>query len=405
MTKKLIFFLFLFLALLSGKSFGALLDYNIYFINGMDNEPEEADKSRKALRTLVLPDVPDSSVKPLYQRNTGSQRTMLGRVKQMAIAENSRETFKRYWKCYTALSPNACTSSDPNAADMYQMIFDVLGSYSETAYVQNTQLQSMVSEVANSYNNGKKSLLVAHSQGNFYANQVVNFLQAAAPDIAACTDIVGVASPATYVAKDGPYKTRHDDLVISSSRGYLPGPILPSNVNGVTTPDLSGHKFIESYITPSTVRSLIRADIVAQTTTEFDGPCKLDPHCTQLNTTQVFVYGATVQGVRHKLGTGPKRTVKVRVDHNFIYSGSWGMYGYIDIYAVTPTGLFSLFAKGENYPDTYRYSFEFDSAALNAEEVIVYLSPASNTPYYNDPKPVFSSTACIDCGNAVTACP
>lgn len=211
MMKKLAFFLSLLLAFLPTEGFGALTDYTFYFINGMDNEPITAKTSRDSLHALVLPDVPDSSVRNLYQSNNGSLLVMTERVRQMAIAENSRETFKRYWRCYAELTPDKCSSTDPLASDMRQMILDTLGAYSETAYVQNPQLQAMVSAVTNNYNNGMKSLLVAHSQGNFYANQIVNFLQLSAPNVAACVNVVSVASPATYVAKGGPYTTRQDD--------------------------------------------------------------------------------------------------------------------------------------------------------------------------------------------------
>ena len=236
MMKKLAFFLTFLLALLPFESFGALTDYNVYFINGIDNTRNQADTSRQKLRELVVPEVPDSSVQTLYQSNIGSLRTMIDRVRQMAIAENSRETFKRYWRCYAELTPDKCSSTDPLASDMRQMILDTLGAYSETAYVQNPQLQAMVSAVTNNYNNGKKSLLVAHSQGNFYANQVVNFLQAAAPNVAACTNVVGVASPATYVAKNGPYKTRYNDIVIAAAGLTFPY-VLPANYAGSATGD------------------------------------------------------------------------------------------------------------------------------------------------------------------------
>jgi hypothetical protein len=86
MMKKLVFFLSLLFALLPSETFGALSDYNIYFINGMDNEPNQAKPSRDNLRALVLSDVPDANVQNLYQRNTGSYWTMIERVRQMAIA-------------------------------------------------------------------------------------------------------------------------------------------------------------------------------------------------------------------------------------------------------------------------------------------------------------------------------
>ena len=125
----------------------------------------------------------------------------------------------------------------------------------------------MVSAVRNSYNIGRKSLLVAHSQGNFYANQTVNYLQSFHPDVAACVGIVGVATPATYVANNGLYETRIDDQVIQYARTNFSWGlrVLPPTMSAQSTGDFLGHNFVESYLTPLSVRNQLRADIVAQT--------------------------------------------------------------------------------------------------------------------------------------------
>lgn len=395
MMKKLIFCVSLFLTLLSSESSGDLGDYNIYFINGMNVSPSEAPILRQKLHDLVLPDVPNGNVGNLYQNNDAALSEMLAAVRQQASADNQREIYKRFWKCINNPSPETCDPANPPTVSLRQIVSQTLAKYDQAAYVQNPYLQAMVSVLKENYlNKNKKALLVAHSQGNLYANQVINYLQSFYPAVAACVDVVGIASPATYVAKSGLYETRSDDVVINLARADYPwgGSILPPTwtpASSTVTSDPSHHTFVASYLVPDALRKRIRDDIAASTASTVNGPCTL---CTPFSQTVLGPALAYPQVFRRYIGPG-RRTVSVRVDVNTPNNGY--QYDQNEIF-ITPAFSQTILAHGQGLTaGTYRYSFVFDASqqGTNELQVIVY------TQYDCSVK------VCIDCGDSAATSP
>ncbi len=94
---------------------------------------------------------------------------------------------------------------------------------------------------------GKKVVLVAHSQGNYFGNQAYSFLS---PEEKHSFGIVAVATPASAVADGGPWVTSFVDFIIDFlilRPNPLP-PLPPNTLNGITLNDLSGHLFVQSYL-------------------------------------------------------------------------------------------------------------------------------------------------------------
>ena len=97
----------------------------------------------------------------------------------------------------------------------------------------------------------QKVLVVAHSQGNFYAN---NFYKAVTDSGDVPTKSIGVysvATPASYVAGGGIYRTSSTDTVINRARKALPGTFLPAHDSidyKESDDDGRGHGFREIYL-------------------------------------------------------------------------------------------------------------------------------------------------------------
>lgn len=384
--KKLLFCVSLFLTFLSSASLGALSDYNIYFINGINASLPQAKESRDKLRNLVLPDVPDGNVQTLYQNNDRAWGEMIEVVRQQASADNERHRYKVFWKCVNDPSPETCDPGSPPSKSLRRVISRTLAKYDEAAYVQNPQLQAMVGVLRdNYYNKRKKALLVSHSQGNFYANQVVNYLQSFDPAVAACVEVVGVASPATYVAKSGPYDTRSDDDVINAARADFPwgGSILPATwappFPAPAYPDPSHHTFVASYLGPGALRQRIRNNIVLQTASAADSACVLPQACKTLRTSG----GQGGYQLSHFLGQDAK-TVNMRFD--FTSGPTWPNDVHI---VVNPdrygSRIFNYYSSASHWS-----SFRFDPAQMNGAtgvEISLGVSPS------------ITWGLCIDCGD------
>jgi hypothetical protein len=351
-----------------------------FFINGMNVAPDEAPRLRQRLQTRVLLDVPSGDVKNLYQDNDAAFSTMIDRVRAQGNADSQRELFKNFWKWLDDLSlaPSSFRQQ--------------LATLDEAAYVQSAWLQPMVAALRdNYYNKRRKAVVVAHSQGNFYANQLVNYLRSFDPAVAACVTVVGVATPATYVANSGSYETRSDDTVINLARVDFPWgrSILPptwSPTGPDLVPDPSGHTLIGSYLGPNSLSQRIRNDVLSgkQSLDATGSACVLPQVCSPLRTSG----GSGNYLVSHFLGTGA-RDVSVRTDLGGLLDAELRM-NICDADGVR----FCWFSGNGNVGPgtTFRFKFHFD-AAVNATAGIEILLEASGHSNWN---------LCVDCGDGST---
>jgi len=103
--------------------------------------------------------------------------------------------------------------------------------------LNDSDLKSVVADIRSEAAAGQTVLLVPHSQGNLYANSAYAELTSGEyPLPPGSLGIMGVASPASYVANKGNYQTSNNDLVIESLRGLYPMTLLPKFMDqGVRT--------------------------------------------------------------------------------------------------------------------------------------------------------------------------
>ncbi len=102
---------------------------------------------------------------------------------------------------------------------------------------------------------GQRVIVVAHSQGNLFANHNVQTVIDENSEWANSIGVVAVATPATETVNRGKYVTAHDDLVIAGLRAVPGSGVLASNIENdlFSIPftdfrDSTGHYFIPSYL-------------------------------------------------------------------------------------------------------------------------------------------------------------
>lgn len=95
---------------------------------------------------------------------------------------------------------------------------------------------------------GRKVVMVAHSQGNLYANISQNLLVGSDAKAERNITTVGVASPARYLLPHSSYVTSSWDLIINALR--IVKPVLPANIRIGFHPftDVTGHSFGRTYM-------------------------------------------------------------------------------------------------------------------------------------------------------------
>jgi hypothetical protein len=138
----------------------------------------------------------------------------------------------------------------------------------KSALVTTDSLKDHVSTYTTKIAEGKKVLLVAHSQGNFFGNQAYNLLDSRERQSFA---MVSVANPDNTVLDDdspaAPYTTLVNDKVIQAiivAQILLPTkPMEPNTVNLVESDDSLQHNFIDTYMVEGSDSNVgVLADIV-----------------------------------------------------------------------------------------------------------------------------------------------
>lgn len=148
----------------------------------------------------------------------------------------------------------------------------------------------MVNDITSSLTAGNKAIVIAHSQGNMFANAVLNTVTATqSANVIAGLKVVSIATPAAS-AQNNRYRTANQDSVISAYATYAAGlallndplaplPPYPANadVPGALNYDLTGHGLLEVYLNPvlSAVDLVVAMVINAHTTA-------VNPLCPQL---------------------------------------------------------------------------------------------------------------------------
>jgi len=114
---------------------------------------------------------------------------------------------------------------------------------SADSYVRDPDLASHVARYKADLSAGKRVIVLAHSQGNFYANRAHENLSSTAG-----FGIVSVGTPASFTAGDGPYTTLTNDQIITP----IPGRRTPNTTNGAAfvnaTKNSDGHSFTSIYL-------------------------------------------------------------------------------------------------------------------------------------------------------------
>ena len=126
-------------------------------------------------------------------------------------------------------------------------------AFDQSAVANSPTLQDHLRAYRDAIFQGRKVLVVSHSQGNYFANQAFANLSAEERE---SFGIVSVANPNDFVAGGGLYTTLEEDLLINYLIDLAVEPLPPNTSNGIgiLLNDWSGHGFIEAYLplgTPS----------------------------------------------------------------------------------------------------------------------------------------------------------
>ena len=224
---------------------------HLYFGNGIFNSANDVNNSLLELQGLDLSSIPNLEYRLALNLDESKLDAILTVVSQKVNGDLSY-----FWNVMDGLIPMPEWLVDP--------VREVLQSS-----LDETTLDTIISDYEDSIEAQSAIVLVSHSQGNFYAEEALRTLllrhQETDPKKLGFGN-VRVASPARSQFQF-PYFTFKDDEVITWVRDLLgaPAPDLDSQGSGLGPYlDPLGHSFIHAYLTNPESRGKIRQAILEE---------------------------------------------------------------------------------------------------------------------------------------------
>lgn len=172
-----------------------------------------------------------------------------------AVKQRLENDFSRFYRFLAGLEPMPDFMQEAYAA--------IAAGIDVGALLSSPTAQNHINLYQRELLEGRKVVLVPHSQGNFFANRAYVSLTA---EEQRSVGIISVANPDSRVAGEGPYTTLTNDIVIRPIPGALPANVSNSRIFNFR--DWTGHGFTESYLEPgSNSRAQILGHIRSTLTT------------------------------------------------------------------------------------------------------------------------------------------
>ena len=238
----------------------------VYFVNGVWNTLAQARDGQNLLRNAYKQSLesryPEQKFefKLAYNYSAGKLRDVIEvigqKMNEIDDPSVNRRTAAQYFQLY--MTARVFGDVVPPAA---RPLTTTIEEYLAGRITDRVNSAAHIQKYQSDLQEGKRVMLVAHSQGNLFANQAVAALMDKYGD---SIGMIGVASPAAVTYNNSPYYTAHDDRVIDALR--IIHNVLPSNIENdpgfFNDPrDFSNHQFKESYFTSGLLsRTKIDAD-------------------------------------------------------------------------------------------------------------------------------------------------
>ena len=290
------------------------LDTFVFFGNGMLNDHSDATTSKNRLEIemrSVSDLVDDEWTFDLSYNNDEGLRSFYEVFRQ-----RMGDQVSSYWRWLGNMEI---------APDWFQSsVQTVAASFDAAESLIDGDLRDHVQRYQSLMMEGNRVLVVAHSQGNLYANAAYSNLSAMGLPMNAF-GIVSVATPASRVAGGGPYFTLINDIVIAAVDLVFPGTLDPNVANIPNFNDWTNHSFVDSYLNGNQTGPMIVNSALSQANA-------LEWPTPQIGSGPISV----------TLTWGAERDVDLHVNEpngsHVYYGNMWGSSGYLDYDDVTSWG-------------------------------------------------------------------
>ena len=236
-------------------------DTVIFFGNGIKSLKRDAHDSIESVKKQIKTELPPEEFAVLeFDVSYNGTHTLPLDLLESTIQILTGNT-SRFWRLFFGLE-----IMPDWFADKFILLASVLD---KSALVTTDSLRDHVNTYRTAIAEGKKVVLVAHSQGNLFGNQAFSLLNSREKQ---SFGLVSVANVDNNVlgnnTAEAPYSTLINDKVIIAiiaSQIVLPSkPMAPNTENLAESEDSLGHSFIDSYMVEGSVsETQITGDIVS----------------------------------------------------------------------------------------------------------------------------------------------
>lgn len=232
--------------------------YVIYYGNGINNSPADIDASIKTLAAQMGTRFNNVPISYSAAANpTEGVLFDLYRVFAQKLSENPNLSWEVLMRVSLGLVNALPTALVELASRLIRSVAAESGAslkkqwQDNYAYVDSRVKDHVIRYTRDITENGRRVLLVAHSQGNLYANASHRQLYTNPEITPGSFGTIGIATPANFVAGGGSYLTSDADAVIKALNILVTDNVLPTNISiPFSSDEPSGHNFIKTYMHP-----------------------------------------------------------------------------------------------------------------------------------------------------------
>lgn len=227
-----------------------LNDFNVFFINGVWNKTSKDAEDSAWVTDQALQFPAGSKVQSRWNSSQGELTDLLETYLLYGMEENQKTV--NFWSWLFNL--------DEAPQQFRDLVYEKMWQHSSLSTPSAiTELGKMKNDVMAAQSTKKKTIIISHSEGNFFSNNIVDRIIDSNKTLGEkCTGILAVATPSTRIANNGPWVTSTFDMVINAAKSTWPGgsDIKPANVTVLPRwADLSGHMYVETYLSDPTSKA------------------------------------------------------------------------------------------------------------------------------------------------------
>lgn len=230
----------------------------VIYLNGVDTTKKSAMESKKRIKEEVskIPDILTDCIKYDYLYNVNEK--LFGDLIEAGLQKAKEQNLSAsdFWRWLFRVADFPIASV---FLDLLPVFYgDTNLSIDLGLFVLGDQVEEHLAKIREYLNQGKRIIIVSHSQGNLYINEEWNQLTSTERSK---INVVAVATPANHTSGNGPYTTLVEDKV---AEFFFPRALAANLGNDEPCgSDWNCHGFKESYMRGTNSRSRIADQIVS----------------------------------------------------------------------------------------------------------------------------------------------